>query len=565
MAIAVEEVTAAVGNSAAGVRELTSAVATSTSATAVKVTQLESSLGNYYQDGTAGRAALESTLTTEANKTTGLRAQYTLKVQAGGALAGFGVASTEINGTPSSAFIISADKFAIVAPNYSGGLTTAPSNNDVPFGVDAGGIYMNTNVYVRGTMKVDTGGKTLIDGLRGSVNLSVTSSAWSDTIARQAVWTALGYAASAVNSNHLVIGDTVTISNSASPPTYVQTKYWSGSAWIDSGVIINGNLLVDGSIAAGKIDTRGLTIKDSSGNIILSSGVPLEWQYLTSNLGSAPAGILNSNVTATSISAVATNLSNAPSGILNSNITINTNGTLSGGGGGGVTINGLDATVVRSANPITLANVGTYIGTGAITNAYIGQFIQSAVYLPFSTYGAAATGWQIDKNGSAEFNDLVLRSGQISGLLITAYKLNLYSGLFVRINSATPISSTNGPYYLNGDTNVPQYLVYNANMPAPATAAHKIFISVNVQALGVSATRDLAVLVLINASISGTTITASEQIAYNTNSGTFGICTNATGVSTNTYATSVPVMIFVGGFNAEYTIQTIDGIAMGVR
>ena len=472
---------------------------------------------------------------------------------------------------------------------------------------------MNTNVYVRGTMKVDTGGKTLIDGLRGSVNLSVTSSAWSDTIARQAVWTALGYAASAVNSNHLVIGDTVTISNSASPPTYVQTKYWSGSAWIDSGVIINGNLLVDGSIAAGKIDTRGLTIKDSSGNIILSSGVPLEWQYLTSNLGSAPAGILNSNVTATGINAVATNLSNAPagilnsnvtatsisavaidlsnapagilnsnvtatginavatnlsnapSGILNSNITINTNGTLSGGGGGGVTINGLDATVVRSANPITLANVGTYIGTGAITNAYIGQFIQSAVYQPFATYGAAATGWQIDKNGSAEFNDLVLRSGQISGLLITAYKINLYSGLFVEIYSAIPYSTTNGPYYLNGNTGSPQYLVYNANMPAPATAAHKIFISVNVQALGVSATRDLAVLVLINASISGTTITASEQIAYNTNSGTFGICTNATGVSTNTYATAVPVMIFVGGFNAQYTIQTIDGIAMGVR
>jgi hypothetical protein len=583
LAIAVEEVTASLGNSAAGVRELTSAVATSTSATAVKVTQLESSLGNYYQDGTAGRAVLESTLTTQANFTTGLRAQYTLKVQAGGALAGFGIAATEINGTPSSAFIISADKFAIVAPNYSGGLTTTPDNNLVPFGVDADGIYMNTNVYVRGTMKVDTGGKTLANGLRGSLNLSVTSSAWSDTIARQAVWTALGNAGSAVNNNHLVIGDTVTISNSASPPTYVQTKYWNNSAWTDSGVIINGNLLVDGSIAAGKIDTRGLTIKDSSGNIILSAGVPLEWQYLTSNLGSAPAGILNSNVTATSISAVATNLSNAPagilnsnvtatsisavatnlsnapSGILNSNITINTNGTLSGGGGGGVTINGLDATVVRSANPITLANVGTYIGTGAITNAYIGSFIQSTVYTPGSV------GWQIDKNGNAEFNSLVLRSGQIDGLLITAYKLNLYSGLFVRINSATPISTTNGPFYLNGDTAVPQYLIYNANMPAPATAPHKIFISVNVQALGVSVTRDLAVLVLINASISGTTITASEQLAYNTNSGTFGICTNATGVTTNTYATAVPVMIFVGGFNAEYTIQTIDGMAMGVR
>lgn len=325
LAIAVEEVTAAIGTSAAGVRELTSAVATSTSATAVKVTQLESSLGNYYQDGTAGRAVLESTLTTEANKTTGLRAQYTLKVQAGGALAGFGIASTEINGTPSSAFIISADKFAIVAPNYSGGLTNAPSNNDVPFGVDAGGIYMNTNVYVRGTMKVDTGGKTLIDGLRGSVNLSATSSAWSDVIARQAVWTALGYAASAVNSNHLVIGDTVTISNSTSPPTYVQTKYWSGSAWTDSGVIINGNLLVDGSIAAGKIDARGLTIKDAAGNIILNAGSSEFVGNVTGTISGTAASTVVSNAS-TALSTANTASSNATTALSNAS-TASTNAT----------------------------------------------------------------------------------------------------------------------------------------------------------------------------------------------------------------------------------------------
>lgn len=679
LAIAVEEVTAAVGNSAAGVRELTSSIATTTSATAIKITQLESSLGNYYQDGTAGRAQLEQTLTTQANYTTGLRAQYTLKVQAGGALAGFGIASTEINGTPSSAFIISADKFAIVSPSYTGGLTNAPDNNLIPFGVDANGIYMNTNVYVRGTMKVDTGGKTLANGLRGSLNLALTSSAWSDTLARQAVWTAIGNAGSAVNNNHLVIGDTVTISNGTSPPTYIQTKYWNNSAWTDSGVIINGNLLVDGSIAAGKIDTRGLTIKDASGNVILSSGVPLEWQYLTSNLTNAPSGIKNSTITlnsngtlsgggggsvtitglgyngaldatrnlfsqgvfasrptgvdgdiyystdtfqlyqkisgswvlaanntyvdgsgvirgtssgsgttvansAITISSGAINGIGTGSGttvansaitissgaingigtgngtaVANSAITLSSNGTLNGAGGGTVTVAGLDSTIVRSANPITQANVGTYIGTGAITNAYIGNFIQSSNYSPGSA------GWQINKTGSAEFNDLVVRSGQITGALSVAYKVNAYSGLYVQISASTPISTTNGPYYLNGDTNVPQYLVFSSNMPANATAAHKIAMSVNVQALAGGTTKDLAILLLVNSSIVGQNIYASEQIAYNTNSGTYGICTNATGVTTNTYSTSVPVMIFVGGFNAAYTIQTIDGIAWGVR
>jgi len=244
--------------------------------------------------------------------------------------------------------------------------------------------------------------------------------------------------------------------------------------------------------------------------------------------------------------------------VANSSITISSNGTLNGAGGGQVSISGLDSTVVRSANPITLANVGTYIGTGAITNAYIGNFIQSSNYSPGSA------GWQINKSGSAEFNDITVRSGQITGALMTAYKVNFYSGIFVDIGAGTPYSTVNGPYYLNG-TSPPQYLVYQANMPAPATAAHKIAVSLNVQSTGYSTNKDLSVLILVNAYISGSSVFASEQIAYNTNSGVFGLATNATGVTTNTYSTAVPVMVFVGGYNSYYTIQTIDGLAWGVR
>jgi len=146
-----ETLTASIDNAQAAIREVSYASVNRDQASAGKVTTLVSSLGNYYLDGTAGRAQLETTLTTQANYLTGLNAQYTVKVQAGGAMAGFGIAATEINGTPSSAFIIAADKFAIVAPNYTGGLTNNPDTNIVPFGVDASGIYMNTNVYVRGT------------------------------------------------------------------------------------------------------------------------------------------------------------------------------------------------------------------------------------------------------------------------------------------------------------------------------------------------------------------------------------------------------------------------------
>ena len=271
LARAVTEITAALGDNSAGIRELQATYVNQQSATATQVTQLEVSLGRYYQDGSAGRVQLEQELTTQASFTNGLRGQYTLKIQAGGALAGFGLAAQEVNGAPSSAFIISADKFAIVSPTYSGGLTNSPNLNHVPFGVDASGIYLNNNVYVRGQLRVDTGGRTLADGLRGSLSISAGGTAWSDTTARQAIWGALGRDGSALNNNHLVIGDTVTISGTG----YVETRYWIGSAWTSPGAVINGNLLVNGSVAAGKIDTRGLTIRDAAGNLILGAGANL--------------------------------------------------------------------------------------------------------------------------------------------------------------------------------------------------------------------------------------------------------------------------------------------------
>lgn len=273
LAMTVQEITAALGNNAAGIREVQAAYVNSTQATATKVTQLQVSLGNYYQDGSAGRVSLEQQLTTQASFVGGLRAQYTLKVQAGGALAGFGLAASEVNGVPESAFIISADKFAIVSPSYSGGLTPNPSANNVPFGVDAAGIYLNNNVYVRGQMRVDTGGKTLADGLRGSLDIAAAGIAWSDSTARQAIWGALGNADTATTNNHLVIGDAVTVSGL----NFVETRYWTGGAWAIPGVILNGNLLVNGSVAAGKIDTRGLTIRDAAGNVIFGAGSGLDW------------------------------------------------------------------------------------------------------------------------------------------------------------------------------------------------------------------------------------------------------------------------------------------------
>ena len=274
LAIRMEEVTAALDQSAAGVRETMFASAEANRSQAGRITQVEASLGNYYQDGTLGRASLEAAMTATADSIDGLSAQYTLKVQAGGALAGFGIAAEEVNGTPSSAFIISADKFAVVNPSYNGGLTNTPDASTIPFGVDANGIYLNNNVYVKGQMRVDTGGRTLLQGLRGSLLVTIPGTSWSDAAARQAIWARLGYGGSAPNNNHLVIGDTVTVSPPGGSGAIART--WNDSAWIDPGAMFSGSMVIDGSLAAQKIDTRGLNIKDDSGNIIFSSGVNLD-------------------------------------------------------------------------------------------------------------------------------------------------------------------------------------------------------------------------------------------------------------------------------------------------
>lgn len=73
----------------------------------------------------------------------GLGAQYTVKIDNNGHVSGFGLASTTVNGTPTSAFIVRADKFAIVDPaSTSNNLTNTPSSDTVPFAVVSGATYI---------------------------------------------------------------------------------------------------------------------------------------------------------------------------------------------------------------------------------------------------------------------------------------------------------------------------------------------------------------------------------------------------------------------------------------
>ena len=126
----------------------------------------------------------------------------------------------------------------------------------------------------------------------------------------------------------------------------MQTRYWSGSSWVVAAVVIDGNLIVNGSVNATKINSNGLTIRDTGGNPILVAGASLA------------ASTLN----------IPGNYTNVPSGWQNINITLTESaGTITLGNAGSGTVNN----VVTGNNKISSSNISTYISSAAIGSAYI--------------------------------------------------------------------------------------------------------------------------------------------------------------------------------------------------
>ncbi len=151
-AMKVDEVTAAIAQSTAGVRELTFANAEANRAQAGKVTQIEARLDD------VGGVTIEESMTATADRVEGLAGEYMVKVQAGNKLAGFGLAASEDPaGNSESAFIVLADKFAIVTADDVISDPKNPSLNRVPFGVDSSGVYIN------GQVRINASGRTLTD------------------------------------------------------------------------------------------------------------------------------------------------------------------------------------------------------------------------------------------------------------------------------------------------------------------------------------------------------------------------------------------------------------------
>lgn len=204
-------------------------------------------------------SAIQNEATVRASQTGDLYAQYTVKTDINGYIAGFGLASTANNATPTSSFAVRADEFYIANPT---GPTVAPA---MPFMVVTTpqtingqtvpvGVYMNQAFIANGTITSAQIGVASIDDAN-IANMSVAK----------------------LTAGSLAVGQ------------YIQsTNYVAGS----SGWRINadgtaefGAASIRGQITADLIDSRGLSIKDADGNVILAAGTPLNASNI-SGLGS---------------------------------------------------------------------------------------------------------------------------------------------------------------------------------------------------------------------------------------------------------------------------------------
>ena len=150
------------------------------------------------------------------------------------------------------------------------------------------------------------------DGSRGSLTgygnkYGFVSGSWVDEVANRVINNMLTGSSDTsymYSTSHLRVGDTVTLSGNQN---FAQTKFWTGSQWIVVGTVLDGNLLVNGTIAAeaitaGTITADRLKVTGRGGATILSDDPYFQdstvWTRTSSNIsflsGTGASGAVSS-------------------------------------------------------------------------------------------------------------------------------------------------------------------------------------------------------------------------------------------------------------------------------
>ena len=209
---------------------MSSTVATDRAATAEQIITLQTSV-----------AGNTSSIQTQATSIDGLNAQYTVKVDAGGQVAGFGLASEPSAAGPNTSnFVVLADKFAVGAPGKTA---------QYPFIIDTA------------TNKVAINGELVVTGSI-SGNALATNSVDADKLAANSV-TADKIAVNSVTADKIAV-------NSLSAINANMGAITSGSLNIGSGRFVvntSGDLTVKSAITGARTELTSKTYKvyDASG------------------------------------------------------------------------------------------------------------------------------------------------------------------------------------------------------------------------------------------------------------------------------------------------------------
>lgn len=342
---------------------------------------------------------------------------------------------------------------------YSSAGNESSTTYSVPANIVAIRVYLyqagGTSVLLdQETLPVVADGQPGTQGDRGSRQIVITGTAnWSDTAAWDGIISRFG-------GTKPVLSDLVTIVNTSAGTSTSKFCTANGTrpgTWETVTEYINGNLLVTGtvganaiaanaitsskiaagSITADRIDSRGLSIKDSAGNVILAAGTPLS----------------SGNVT-------------PAAGWLNSNVTI-TNGAIQGiGTGAGTAVaNSLltdsIAAAATTANWATITNVPTFGGfayLSSITSANISTYIAGAAIGTAYIADAAITSAKI-----ASLSADKLTAGTINGSNITVTNLNATNITTGTLNGARVGTGVSGDVLTTGTLNAALCNVTNLN------------------------------------------------------------------------------------------------------
>jgi hypothetical protein len=345
-----------------------------------------------------------------------------------------------------------------IDPTWTGQYTSVSNESSTTYTVPASVTAIRVKLYPNGTLTPLLQQITVPvvpDGIRSPMTLNSNSSAtavygtvtsgavnWTDAKGNEVVWRKLGYtsAPSATPADYLVRTDLVTLFD-ANPPTAgvkPATRYWTGSAWVDPGTVIDGNLLVKGTVTLDAIKS-GSTIGTSN----VSFGLGVSW-----GPGTAVSGGYFHSTSSAQFALVCDNIGGGYSIASATTATNDSGAAFAGGGGwtghtttGGVTSGGTYTTY----GFIATGTAGGIFRYGSTAEARLGEITSGSV-----SAGRFSQGSYLARLGtSAEAVKAAYSTTQVVSLGTSAHAIDITAGDF-KYGSITIAAPPNSYSYLDG-------------------------------------------------------------------------------------------------------------------